>query len=76
MQTKCDKYDQIHVGSFQERHFLEIKKSNAKNHTGLGWGGGHCGITPSPTHGKCSYSTPLLNPPTQGGYSRLPRNVF
>ena len=22
----------------QERHFLEIKKSNIKNHTGFGWG--------------------------------------
>ena len=76
MLTKYYKLDQIHVENFQERHFLEMKKSNAKNHTGLGWGGGHWGITHSPTHSKCSYSTPLLNPPTQGGYSRLPRNVF
>ena len=22
----------------QERHFLEINKSNVKNHTGFGWG--------------------------------------
>ena len=28
----------IHVENFQERHFLEIKKSNVKNHTGFGWG--------------------------------------
>ena len=41
-----------------------------------GGGGGHWGITHSPTHSKCSYSTPLLNPPTQGGYSRPLRNVF
>ena len=42
------KYDQIltiyvknhsiHVNKIQERHFLEIKKSNVKNHTGFGWG--------------------------------------
>ena len=37
--TKYDKNDQIHVEKIQERHFLEIKKSNAKNHTGLGWWG-------------------------------------
>ena len=39
MLTEYDRNDQIHVGNFQERHFLEIKESNAKNHTGLGWGG-------------------------------------
>ena len=55
---KYDKNYPIHVEKFQERHFLEIKKSNAKNHTGLGWGRAHWGITHSPTHSKCSYSTP------------------
>ena len=30
---------EIHVENVQEHHFLEIKKTNAKNHTGLGWGG-------------------------------------
>ena len=45
---KYDKHDQIHVEQHQERHFLEIKKSNAKNHTGLGWWAGHWGITHSP----------------------------
>ena len=38
--TKYVKNQIIHVEKIQERHFLEIKKSNAKNHTGLGWGGG------------------------------------
>ena len=28
----------IHVKKIQERHFLEIKKSNVKNLTGFGWG--------------------------------------
>ena len=28
----------IHVKQIQEHHFLEIKKSNVKNHTGSGWG--------------------------------------
>ena len=53
---KYDKNEQMHVVFFQERHFLEIKNVNAKNHTGWGggWGGGHCGITHSP------YSRPLL----------------
>ena len=74
--TKSDKHDQIHVDNFQKRHFSEIKKINAKNLTGLGWGWGDWGITHSPTHSKCSYPTPLLNPPTQGGYSRLPTDVF
>ena len=27
----------IHVKKIQERHVLEIKKSNVKNHTGFGW---------------------------------------
>ena len=27
----------IHVENFQERHVLEIKKNNVKNHTGFGW---------------------------------------
>ena len=34
----------MHDVFFQERHFLEIKNSNAKNHTGLGWGGGGSGV--------------------------------
>ena len=42
--TKYDKIDQIHVENVQERNFLEIKKTNAKNHTGLGWGEGDWGI--------------------------------
>ena len=68
--TKYDKHDKIHVGNFQERHFLEIKKTNAKNHTGLGLGGGigvllialliAIAITQPP------YSTPLLKGLTQG----------
>ena len=28
----------IHVKQIQERHFLEIKKSNVNNHTGFRWG--------------------------------------
>ena len=36
--TKYDKHDHIHVENVQERHFLEIKKSNVKHHTGFGWG--------------------------------------
>ena len=44
---KSTQIDNLHVEHFQERHFLEIKKSNAKNHTGLG-GVGHWGITHSP----------------------------
>ena len=39
MLTKYDSQEQIHVENFQERHFPEIKRSNAKNHAGLGWGG-------------------------------------
>ena len=35
--TKCDQDDQMHgVEQIQERHFLEIKKSNAKKYTGFG----------------------------------------
>ena len=30
----------MHVEKIQERHFLEIKKSNAKKYTGFGVGGG------------------------------------
>ena len=33
---KSTQIDNLHVENVQERHFLEIKKSNAKNHTGLG----------------------------------------
>ena len=47
--TEYDKNEQILVEKIKERHFLEMKKSNAKNHTGLGsGGGGHWGITHSP----------------------------
>ncbi len=35
--SKYDQNDQTHVDFLQERHFLEIKKSNANNDTG--WGG-------------------------------------
>ena len=38
--TKYSNNKQIHVKRIQEHRFLEINKSNAKNHTGLGWGGG------------------------------------
>ena len=40
----------MHVKKIQERHFLEIEKSNVKNHPGFGGeglgvlGGGHWGI--------------------------------
>ena len=37
--TKYVKNDQTHVEKIQEHHFLDINKSNAKNHTGLGWRG-------------------------------------
>ena len=66
----------MHVETFQERHFLEIKKSNAKNHTGLGWVEGHWAITHSPTHSKCSYSTPLLNPPYSRGLLKAPEECL
>ena len=63
----------MHVENFQERHFLEIKKSNAKNHTGLRWvgvyrGGGYdyVPLLKALTHSKCSYSTLLLKGVTQG----------
>ena len=36
----------MHVEKIQEHHLLEIKKINAKHHTGLGWG--HWGISHSP----------------------------
>ena len=36
---ESDKHNQTHVEKIQERHFLETQKYNAKNHTGLGWGG-------------------------------------
>ena len=62
----------MHVEKFQERHFLEINKFNAKNHTGLG--GGVLLITL--TQGSYSWQMLLLNPLTQGGYSRLPTDVF
>ena len=39
MLIKYDQSNQIHVEIVQERHFLEITNPNAKNHTGLGWGG-------------------------------------
>ena len=64
--TKSTKYMSKKI---QERHFLEIKKSNAKNHTGLGWGGIGVllmallianALTQPP------YSTPLLKGVTQG----------
>ena len=42
--TKYDKHDQTHVDFYPERPFLEINKSNAKNHTGMGWVGGHLDI--------------------------------
>ena len=32
--TKIIKFDKIHVGNFQERHFLRIKKNNAENIAG------------------------------------------
>ena len=36
---KYDQNNKIHVENIQERHFLEIKKSNAKKYTGFGlWG--------------------------------------
>ena len=35
---KYNKNEQIHVEIFQGRHFPEIEKSNAKSHTGWGWG--------------------------------------
>ena len=35
--TEYDKNEQMHVEQIQARHVLEIKKSNAKNHTWLGW---------------------------------------
>ena len=37
MLIKYDENDKIHVENVQERHFLEIKKINVKNHTGFGW---------------------------------------
>ena len=43
MTTRYNKNDQIHVDIFQERHCLEIKNFNAKNHTGLGCGVGGIG---------------------------------
>ena len=43
--TTYDEQYQIRIGDFQECRFLNNKKNNAKNHTGLGWGGGaHWGI--------------------------------
>ena len=63
--TKYDKNDKIHVENLQERHFLEIKKSNAKNHTGLGWGGGIGGLLIS-----LLIANALTQPPTQPPYSR------
>jgi len=30
--------DKMHIDKKLERHFLEIKNSNVKNHTGFGWG--------------------------------------
>ena len=48
----------LHVKIVHERHFLEINKSKAKNHTGLGWGIGVLLI--AVTHSKLSYSYPLL----------------
>ena len=49
--TKYDQNDQIHVGNFQKRHFLEIKKFNAKNLTDF-WG------LIALTHSNCSDSYP------------------
>ena len=71
----------MHIENVQERHFLEIKKIQRQESDRIGREGGAAfgGIGVlliALAHGKCSYSTPLLNPPTQGGYSRLPRNVF
>ena len=37
--NKYDPNEQIHVENFQERYFLQIKKSNARNNTGVGVGG-------------------------------------
>ena len=57
--TPMDSICKKHVVFFpQERHFVEIRKSNAKNHTGLGWGIGALLI--ALTHNKLSYSYPLL----------------
>ena len=56
----------MHVDNFQEHHFLEIKKSNAENHTGLGWwgnwgiGGGGVGYTGGRGMISSRYSRPLL----------------
>ena len=65
-----DKHDHIHVGNFQERHFLEIKTFNAKNHTGLGWGGGIgvllIALLIANALTQPPYSTPLLKGVTQG----------
>ena len=61
---------QIHVGKIQEHHFLEIKKSNAKNHTGLGWGGAIgvllIALLIANALTQPPYSTPLLKGVTQG----------
>ena len=75
--TKYDKHDQIHVENVQERHFPEMKKSNAKNHTGLGWRGdiGVLLIPLTSTHSKLSDSYPLQGL-THSSYSQVPWNLF
>jgi hypothetical protein len=40
--TKYDTNEKVHVKHIQECHSLGVKKTNAKNHTGLK--GGHWGI--------------------------------
>ena len=68
--TEYDKNDKIHAEIVQKRHFLEIKKSNAKNHTGLGWWGGIgvllIALLIANALTQLPYSTPLLKGLTQG----------
>ena len=68
--TKYAQNGQMHVENFQGRNFLETKKSNAKNHTGLGWEGGIgvllIALLIANALTQPPYSTPLLKGVTQG----------
>ena len=68
--TKYDKHDQIHVGNFQERHFLEIKNPTPRiTQDWGGWGGIGVlliALLIANALTRPPYSTPLLKGVTQG----------